>query len=413
MRVHKAVLLFGFLLVSVVLIAFNHPPTDLRHWKRGSSGRASRGGDDGFQPSSARLDEVCEEAKRIAEGYIHPWLLEGVTEDDLSTALSMEQARIRFVVKDRKFYLHSVNPHLKERMDVLRGHAADWYTQLQQYDDFQPLPDMDMVLDFFDEPSAMIGERVFPVFAPTSTFRHSNIPIMLLEHYQYLQDPHENYNDRTWESKEPVAFWRGHCTGGTPQWQPRDRNVHWTPQNWRSKARVILADISKKNPELVDAKFVKYSEPEMHQYFGPPAPRINFQDHARYKYLVDVDGNSWSSRFTRLLFFNAVVFKQYPFLYEEYLNEMLVPGVHFMPIKRDFSDLLEKVQYARAHDDEMKRISRAARTRIHEVVNNRVVMCYAAHLFQLYASTLRFKVEKPPSANPLTSRDDIANFKAG
>ncbi|KAL7423911.1 hypothetical protein Q5752_001496 [Cryptotrichosporon argae] len=70
--------------------------------------------------------------------------------------------------------------------------------------------------------------------------------------------------------------------------------------------------------------------------FMPPVPK----EHAvSFKYVIDVDGNGWSSRFRRLLAGNNVVLKstQYP----EWFNDMMIPWYHYVPVKLDYTDLYD------------------------------------------------------------------------
>jgi lipopolysaccharide biosynthesis glycosyltransferase/LPS sulfotransferase NodH len=78
------------------------------------------------------------------------------------------------------------------------------------------------------------------------------------------------------------------------------------------------------------------------------APMSNFQN---YMAILDMDGNSWSSRFASLLCYNSVVIKVEP-KYIEYFYSSLQPWTHYIPIKDDLSDLLENVQWALSPDNE-------------------------------------------------------------
>lgn len=57
-------------------------------------------------------------------------------------------------------------------------------------------------------------------------------------------------------------------------------------------------------------------------------------------------------RLPYLLAGDAAVFKQDSDYYEHFYAE-LERNVHYIPIKHDLSDLLEKIQWARKHDDEV------------------------------------------------------------
>lgn len=88
------------------------------------------------------------------------------------------------------------------------------------------------------------------------------------------------------------------------------------------------------------------------------SPMTEFQ---RYVAILDMDGNSWSSRFGTLLCYNSVVIKVEP-QYVEFFYSELRPWVHYIPVRDDFADLEENVAWALnvANDAQVQRIIGAA-----------------------------------------------------
>lgn len=75
-------------------------------------------------------------------------------------------------------------------------------------------------------------------------------------------------------------------------------------------------------------------------------------------------------RLPYLLAGNSVVLKQDSIYYEHFYNE-LQPWKHYIPFKSDLSDLLEKLQWAKEHDEEvnihLEALSNASRQREQKV----------------------------------------------
>ncbi|KAG6817367.1 hypothetical protein H0H87_009554 [Tephrocybe sp. NHM501043] len=85
-----------------------------------------------------------------------------------------------------------------------------------------------------------------------------------------------------------------------------------------------------------------------------------------YKYILDIDGNGWSSRFKRLISSNSLIFKST--IYPEWFTERIAPWVHYIPIQTDLSDLPDALTFfrgdpngERAHEDLGRKIAAAGR----------------------------------------------------
>ena len=83
----------------------------------------------------------------------------------------------------------------------------------------------------------------------------------------------------------------------------------------------------------------------------PPSPPA-LPSHTQYKYQLNVDGTVAAYRFPYLLAGDSLVLKQDSPFYEHFYNK-LEPWKHYVPLKRDLSDVVEKVQWARDHDEEV------------------------------------------------------------
>ena len=78
--------------------------------------------------------------------------------------------------------------------------------------------------------------------------------------------------------------------------------------------------------------------------------------HHQYKYQINIDGTVAAYRLPYLLAGDSVVLKQDSSYYEHFYNE-LRPWEHYVPIRADLGDLLEKIEWARDHDEEVTMIT--------------------------------------------------------
>jgi len=85
-----------------------------------------------------------------------------------------------------------------------------------------------------------------------------------------------------------------------------------------------------------------------------------------YKFVLDVDGHGWSSRFKRLMVSRSLIFKSTVF--PEWYQERIAEWVHYIPVSLDYSDLYDSLTFfrgdlngANAHDDLALKIAIAGR----------------------------------------------------
>ena len=159
---------------------------------------------------------------------------------------------------------------------------------------------------------------------------------------------------RSWGERNPKAFWRGSTTG---------RPV----TTWRTLPRAILCEIGLQNDDLFDCGIthaVQGRTPEetneilhsdLMRSFVKPA------EFSSYRFHIDIDGNSnsWPGFFSKLLSGGAVFKVNSLGDYRQWYYSRLVPWTHYIPVHSDMRDLIEKVQWARAHMDFAQKIGAA------------------------------------------------------
>jgi len=74
--------------------------------------------------------------------------------------------------------------------------------------------------------------------------------------------------------------------------------------------------------------------------------------------------------------------------YYEYFYRQLVPWVHYIPLKKDASDLLERVQWARDNDEEAKRIADNSARFVQQNLLPDHIYCYMVRLLLEYSGLM-------------------------
>ena len=121
--------------------------------------------------------------------------------------------------------------------------------------------------------------------------------------------------------------------------------------------RMELARLSAHYPDKIDAKLThRDSDPSWNEYFRAIGIDNQFvdgwasiADHVKFKYLISLDG--WTAAWMRvpwIMATNSLLIKQET-LKVEWFDYALKPYVHYYPVKRDLSNLLEVIDYLEQH----------------------------------------------------------------
>lgn len=148
-----------------------------------------------------------------------------------------------------------------------------------------------------------------------------------------------------WEDRKPLAFWRGGSSGcDRPMLRHRvldvvfdhpNADVAFTPGGWPA------------NDVLIPSRYFKDS-------------RVDLAEHMKYKYIFIIDGNCIASAHQWVFGSGSVPIMITHPDNEYWFKQYLQPMVNYVPIKYDLSDLLEKLEWLVAHDDEAKKIAERA-----------------------------------------------------
>lgn len=149
-----------------------------------------------------------------------------------------------------------------------------------------------------------------------------------------------NYNSRyPSSSKIQKLVWRGSLSA---------RNEDWNSTRWR-----VMVQAHQEADDRIDMGFVSIGninagiqkEIDWSLIGGALKKAISpMEDFQKYSAILDMDGNSWSSRFSELLCYNSVIVKIEP-EYVEYFYRDLFPWKHYIPIAANLSDWNETLDY--------------------------------------------------------------------
>lgn len=144
-----------------------------------------------------------------------------------------------------------------------------------------------------------------------------------------------------WDNKQNKIFWRGGTTG----------------HNIEHRIQPVIKINSFKHQQI-DVKFSYVIQGKGGYMTGDIlGDYIGMESWFNYKYILNLEGNDYSSSFPFILNSNSLALHTYPFRYETILfGDDIQPWVHFVPVKQDCSDIVEKLQWCEEHQEECKAI---------------------------------------------------------
>lgn len=225
-------------------------------------------------------------------------------------------------------------------------------------------PDLADLHGLYLSPAAFRGSsELYPIFSQSKAAGFNDI--LYPSAWNYMEKAHyapsDSRPDMPFELKNDTLFWRGATSegvsAGAGQWKgmARQRFVHLANNvNASAAPRSLLVPAPRPNAKhrltyesvpssqltelfSVDINVVDSIVrcggrdcPDQAAEFAPMASHSDFQDHWRYKYLLDLDGAGFSGRFLPFLRSGSLPFKAA--LFREWWDDRVTPWQHFVPL---------------------------------------------------------------------------------
>lgn len=154
------------------------------------------------------------------------------------------------------------------------------------------------------------------------------LPLDALRHFQF---PHDR---QRWEDKRPTAVWRGLLNAQPSReaavLQYSDSNVH---------------DIGQIHPA---------------KGFPPPKARLSIAQQLQHRYVLSMEGNDVATNLKWIMGSNSVALAPKMRFETWFMEGRLEPGVHYVEVRPDLSDLDERIAWCEANPETVQDIVRNA-----------------------------------------------------
>jgi len=235
-----------------------------------------------------------------------------------------------------------------------------------------------------------------PILSMVTTDKHADIPFPTHEDWARVSTQEDrkffypdcrdyNYNFSTeWSKKIPTAVFRGASTGCgvTIETNPRLKASFLSKVSPVENGYKLLdAGITKWNlrpRKIMGNKYLQLIEPSKLNI--DLVEGLSPEDQSKYKYILNIDGHVTAFRLSLELSMGSVVLlteSKYRIWFMRYLK----PGVHYIPVKPDLSDLFEKIRWCRQNDKECEKIAQNAKDFYNKYLTKNGILDYLQYLF--------------------------------
>lgn len=226
--------------------------------------------------------------------------------------------------------------------------------------------------------------KFIPIFSLSGQKGYHDIPIPNYDDVMYaLGKTNIDYNsfEIDWEKKATKAVFRGGPTGCG----------YTTETNSRLKLASIKSNyldvgISGKS-KFINTNSIRY-DPKygigmLNTNILSTQKFMTMAEQSRNKYIIHIDGNVHAYRMLTTMATGSLILRVESD-YTSWLDHILKPNVHYIPVKSNLSDLIEKIEYCIKNDDKCKEIAKNACTIARDIVK----LDKLRAIFRLISSTV-------------------------
>jgi hypothetical protein len=277
----------------------------------------------------------------------------------------------RYVVKDGKLYGRDCAPR------AIVGVAAFVEDMLLLLLRKVKVPDVDFVLNCSDYPvNPKCGDKDAPVVSMCGSTLHRDIivPTYTLAQAVSGRIRVDQAAALPWEKRKNLLVWRG------------------TDSN-RDRFKFNLIANSQEFEGLTDVginKMVRVKhDPAIHGPVKPGMPQRKFGD---YKWIANIDGAVAAYRMPAVAALGSTIVKQDSH-YLEHWYRKFEPWKHYVPMRKDFSDLAYVLQWLQTHDAEAKKIGESGRQFALANLTPDSILCFWYSFLLVYAARMTYEPE--------------------
>lgn len=133
------------------------------------------------------------------------------------------------------------------------------------------------------------------------------------------------------------------------------RHFRWVkdPYAWEDKECRILFRGAIENKPRRQTFVEKWKD---HEWCDLAGPALTLEEHLTSRYIMALEGNDVATNLKWVMSSNSIAVMPKPTCETWFMEGRLIPDYHYIQIKEDYSDLIEKISYYENHPQEAKAI---------------------------------------------------------
>ena len=243
-------------------------------------------------------------------------------------------------------------------------------------------------------------KKYFPILSSVTSDMYADLPmptiddwarVKSLENIFFPKTDTQNYKGNfsiPWEEKKNIAVFRGGSTGcgvsidTNPRLKVAYISYMSTPEDcidagiteWNLRPRKISGEKYLKTIEIETLPFRLVN-------------KLSAQEQSAYKYIIHIDGHVSAFRLSIEMNMGCTIL-MVDSIYRLWYKNMLKPYVHYVPVKGDLSDLLEKIKWCKSHDSECKKMADTCKAFYVTYLSKDGILDYMQSLFSHLATAI-------------------------
>ena len=242
-------------------------------------------------------------------------------------------------------------------------------------------------------------EKYLPILSMSGNENFSDVLMPTYEDWIRVQSKENKYfvkarqvydnkiSELSWKNKKPTAVFRGSSTGEgiTIETNQRLKVAHLSHITNNKDDNIyppyLDAGITKWNlrpKKLMGSEYLQIIDIN-NMPFGLVEKLTPFQQ-SEYKYIIHIDGHVSAFRLSYQLSLNSVILLVKS-KWNVWYSNMLIPYVHYIPVKEDLSDLIEQIEWCRNNDKKCENIVYNAKCFYNNYLQKDSIFDYLQKLF--------------------------------